>query len=87
MSSDQVLDPASPHVKFSDLGIICTPVEKVCMHIQTGVYGCVYLSVSWAGGKGVNGRVCMFLFMGGWLMAPLSPHPYHHTTNNHHHHN
>jgi hypothetical protein len=30
MSTDQVLDPQSPHLKFSDLGITPTPLEKVC---------------------------------------------------------
>lgn len=31
MSTDITLDPNSPHVKFSDLGITPTPVEKVCI--------------------------------------------------------
>lgn len=33
MSTDITLDPNSPHVKFSDLGITPTPVEKVRVYV------------------------------------------------------
>lgn len=40
MSTDITLDPNSPHVKFSDLGITPTPVEKVCVYVRCRVVLC-----------------------------------------------
>lgn len=70
MSTDITIDPNSPHVKFSDLGIKPTPVEKV----RTLLFVCLFC-------MGLIERPGLFLFSGLDLrrchrLTPLTFPPY-----------